>query len=575
MHINIYSIVYNQTWFWVMNMEDNATADVAQFRIRSGSIHRELIDAVTYDDLKGVTELLDKGANPNVRNRNGNSLLFLAIGNNSKEVVDALLKHRALASAGGRRGDMLLEAAIEMANIDIVKLLLDAGVPINEYGRRDGQPLTLAYRYGLRDIFDLLVEKGASATTDLLLAAIARDDEKTVDVSITRGADVNTARDFRMHYEETPLHIAVRKGNVNVVKRILEAKPDLTLENMDDETAYDLAVKLGKKEIIELFEDSTMKHGGDYSKRGNPGFRPVKIDDTNFASVIGLEHVKSALNRDLIFPLNNPALAKEYGVAIKGGILLYGPPGCGKTFVTKALSGQAKMNIIEVKISDVMSAWVGEHEKNMRKVFESARKNAPCIVFFDEIEFLGGKREMHAREPWMRGGLNVLLGELDGLQSENSGILFIGSTNAPWMVDAALKRSGRLGKWIFVPPPDEGSRVALFKKYLSDAPLDAKIDYEELAGATKLCTSSDIAYLCREGVKTAWQRTVETGKKNKVTMQDMLACIKREKYNLGEWYDQAKQMLASESDKRLYSELADFISVYEAGIPTAAGQTYR
>lgn len=556
-------------------MENNTTADVVQPRMRSGSIHRELIDAVTYDDLKGVMELLGKGANPNIRNRNGNSLLYLAICNNSKEVVGALLKHRAFISAGTRHGGLLLETAIEMGNTDIVKLLLDAGVPINEYGRREDQPLTLAYRYGLNEIFDLLVERGAKATTDLLLAAITKDDEKTVDVAISKGADINTSRDYRMHFEETPLHIAVRRGNPKIVKRILEAKPDLTIENMDDETAYDLAVKLGKKEIIELFEDSTMKHGNDYSKRGNAGFRPIKVDDTNFASVIGLEHVKSALNRDLIFPLNNPVLAKEYGVAIKGGILLYGPPGCGKTFVTKALAGQAKMNIIEVKISDVMSAWVGEHEKNMRKVFESARKNAPCIVFFDEIEFLGGKREMHSREPWMRGGLNVLLGELDGLQSENSGILFIGSTNAPWMVDAALKRSGRLGKWIFVPPPDEGSRAALFKKYLSDAPLDGKIDYEELARATKLCTSSDIAYLCREGVKVAWQRTVETKKKNKVTMADMLACIKREKYNLGEWYDQAKQMLASESDKRLYSELSESISVYDAGITATSSQTYR
>lgn len=187
---------------------------------------------------------------------------------------------------------------------------------------------------------------------------------------------------------------------------------------------------------------------------------------------------------------------------------------------------------------------------------------------------LGGKREIHSRESWMRGGLNVLLTELDGLQSENSGILFIGSTNAPWMVDSALKRSGRLGKWIFVPPPDESSRLALFKKYLSDAPLDAKIDYEELAKATKLCTSSDIAYLSREGVKAAWQRTVETGKKNKVTMPDLLACIKREKYNLGEWYDQAKQMMASESDKRLYSELADAIADYERQFSTAT-QTYR
>lgn len=562
-------------------MKNNVPRSVVQTKARSGSIHRALIEAVTYDDIGETLKLLKEGANPNMRNPRGNSLLYVAITNNSKSVAEALIKHGAFLSPGTSRGEELLETAIETSNAEMVKLLLDSGAAVNESGGRHGSLLTVTYNYGLTDIFNMLIEKGAKPGTDLLVAAIVKNDERTVDISLSKGADVNGRGHFLhdhyidIHYDETPLHMAVRRGNAKIVKRILEAKPNLDAENDDDETPYDLAVRLNNKEVVEAFNEVADRHGADYSKRRNYGFRPIKIEDTNFASVIGLNEVKAALNRDLLFPMKNPELASEYGIAIKGGILLYGPPGCGKTFVTRAIAGEANVNIIEVKISDVMSSWVGEHEKNIRKIFETARKSTPCIVFFDEIEFLGGKREMHMREPWMRGGLNVLLAELDGLQSKNNGILFIGSTNAPWMVDAALKRSGRLGKWIFVPPPEEQSRAGLFRKYLADVPLDGKIDYAALANETRLCTSSDIAYLCREGVKMAWQRTVETGKKNKVTTADVLACVKREKYNLGEWYDQAKQMLASESDKRLYSELADAISIYEAGVSTTVSQTYR
>lgn len=558
-------------------MEDNKSKDVVMPRLKKGSMHRALVEAVKSADSEEALALLDAGANPNMRYI-GEPILHLAVKNSSREIAAALIKHGAYLFGRARRGEGILDAAIETGSREMVELLLDAGANVNDYSRYDESLLSRAYECGLTEIFDLLSCRGAKPALDLLFLAISRNDVKMVDFALSNGVDVDgilRASRIPTELEDTPLHAAVKKGDPTVVKRILEAKPDLTRENWDDETAYDLAVRLGRKEVIALFDEATAKYGSDYSQKANPGFRPMRIDDTAFASVIGLEHVKSALNRDLLFPLKNPELAKEYGVAIKGGILLYGPPGCGKTFVTRAVAGEAGTNIIEVRVSDVVSMWAGEHEKNIRKVFESARKSAPCIVFFDEIEYLGGRREMASKEPWMRGGLNVLLAELDGLQSRNSGILFIGSTNAPWMVDAALKRAGRLGKWIFVPPPDGPSRVLLFRKYLADAPVDEKIEYGTLAEMTKLCTSSDIAYLCREGVKMAWERTVETGKKHKVTMDDMMVCIKREKYNLGEWYGQAREMLMKESDRRLYSELEEAITAYEKESSASVGQIYR
>ncbi len=566
-------------------MKNSKKRKAVQRKRPEGAVNFELVEAVEYGDTKWVVKLLDEGANPNIRNERGDPVLYAAIANNCEEIAIALIGRGAVPFARNSDGEGILSIAIESRNVNIVKMLLDAGVPPKENWHRRSSVLTGTLKDGDRAMFNLLLDHGADVNeSDALMFAVSKNDEQLVELLLSKGAKVNTRtrelddEDMILHhfsFGDTPLHVAVRKGNPKIVKMLLDkkARPDAT--NDDDETPYDLAMKLGKKEVIEIFEEHVLRNGEDYSKKGNSGFRPIKITDANFSSVVGLDNVKAALNRDMLFPLKNPDLAKEYGVVVKGGILLYGPPGCGKTFITKALAGEAKTNIIEVKISDVVSEWAGRHEKNMRRIFERARKSAPCIVFFDEIEYLGGRRDMNERESWMRGGLNVFLAELDGLQSKNKGVLVVGATNAPWMIDSALKRSGRVGKWIYVPPPDEEMRVSLFKNYLAGAPLAEGIDYKLLAKETKMCTSSDIAYLCEEGVKMAWQRTVSTGEKSSVTMEDLIGCIKKEKYNLGEWYEQAKGMLASESNRRLYSELSDAISVYDAGITSVASQTYR
>jgi len=272
-------------------------------------------------------------------------------------------------------------------------------------------------------------------------------------------------------------------------------------------------------------------------------------------------------------------------VELGGGVMLYGPPGCGKTMIVKAIAGETGMNLLEVQVPDILNPFVGEDAKGMATVFKKARKHTPCIIFFDEIDTLGISRNSEDSRSWMREILTVFLSEMDGMQSANSKLMVIGATNCPWKVDPALRRHGRLGKMIFVPPPESRIRASLFRQYLGKRPVRADIDFDALASLTKMCTAADIKAICREAAKQAWERTLMqspvgngagvTFAKQSITQDDIVTCINKERYNLGEWYDQARGMIAGESNKNIYSDLMDQIKVYETENGIHASSAYR
>lgn len=285
-------------------------------------------------------------------------------------------------------------------------------------------------------------------------------------------------------------------------------------------------------------------------------FSLAKIPSVKLDSVIGLDRAKEELRRDLIYPLQYKERAKEYGVGAGGGIMLYGAPGCGKTLIARAVAGEAGVSIIEAKIPEILSMWVGVAEKNIHKLFEKARKSAPCILFFDELEALGTSREVTSRRSsWVRGMISVFLTELDGLSSSNDNVLVMGATNAPWMVDPALKRHGRMGKLIYVAPPDGSEREALFKEHLKGFKVSGELDYTSLARSTANCTGADIATICSEANKMAWEAAVTTGEGRFIDMALLERSIEKEKPNLSEWYSMAKAGLLGTENKGMYEAL--------------------
>jgi len=171
------------------------------------------------------------------------------------------------------------------------------------------------------------------------------------------------------------------------------------------------------------------------------------------ADVGGLREVKERLQQSFLAPLNNPELRRAYGARLRGGLLLWGPPGCGKTFLARAIAGEMGAEFLSVGLHQVLDMWLGNSEKQLHEIFEFARRNTPCVLFFDEVDAIGHSRMSLSRGA-MRNVVAQLLSELDGVEESNEGIFVIGATNQPWDVDPALRRPGRFDRTMLVLPPD-------------------------------------------------------------------------------------------------------------------------
>jgi SpoVK/Ycf46/Vps4 family AAA+-type ATPase len=191
----------------------------------------------------------------------------------------------------------------------------------------------------------------------------------------------------------------------------------------------------------------------------------AELQKTTFDVVGGLDDVKAEIREALVLPLLHPDLAKGYGVSLPKGVLLFGPPGCGKTLLMKALATELGIEMISINCSDIMSKWYGESESRVAELFRTARMRKPCILFLDEIDAIGKRRDMYAVDEVTPRVLSMILSELDGLESA-SGIVVVGSTNKPELVDPALLRPGRIDKVIYVPPPDKRERAEIFQVHL-------------------------------------------------------------------------------------------------------------
>jgi len=240
--------------------------------------------------------------------------------------------------------------------------------------------------------------------------------------------------------------------------------------------------------------------------------------------VVGLKNVKETLREAIEMPLTHPELLKEYNIKPSKGVLLFGPPGCGKTFLAKVVASEAKAHFLHIKGPELLQPVIGKSEEQLRDLFIRARENTPCILFFDEIDALAGARGT-------KGGsgtkiLTQFLTEMDGVE-ELKGVIVVAATNRPDMLDSALMRPGRLDRVLYVPPPDHAARIALFKKELVDRPVVANIDYKQLADITKDYSAADIIAICNAGAMAAARDTLRTGKHLLITMQSLQRIIKQ------------------------------------------------
>jgi AAA+ superfamily predicted ATPase len=275
------------------------------------------------------------------------------------------------------------------------------------------------------------------------------------------------------------------------------------------------------------------------------------------ADVAGMTEVKQRLEAAFLAPMRNPELRKLYGKSLRGGLLLYGPPGCGKTFIARAVAGELGARFIAVSFADIIDMFVGQSERNIHELFEVARRNAPCVLFLDEVDAIGQKRSQLRNTP-MRSAVNQLLLELDDISGGNEGVFLLAATNHPWDVDSALRRPGRFDRTLLVLPPDAAAREGVFRYHLKDRPV-AGIELAKLSKQTDGYSGADIAHICETAAERALLDSVRLDEPRMIGTPDLEAAIAEVKPSLGAWFDTARNVALFANENGSYDDLAAYL----------------
>jgi transitional endoplasmic reticulum ATPase len=262
-----------------------------------------------------------------------------------------------------------------------------------------------------------------------------------------------------------------------------------------------------------------------------------------FAAIAGMKQLKEQMKTDVIDVIENPEEYRRHNLNLPNGMLLYGPPGCGKTFFAECFAEEAGYNFVKVIASDIASIYIHGTQEKIGKIFKEARDKAPTILYFDELDAMVRSRESSQNQS-LSSEVNEFLSQLDNIGA--SGVFVIGSTNQPNMIDKAILRAGRLEKWFYIPPPDFEARKAMFELYLNDRPLDFGIDYERLATLTENYVSSDIKLLIDE----ASRKTIRD-KSKRISMATLEYVIKNQQPTISlaelQKHEQIKQEMEGKS----------------------------
>ena len=291
---------------------------------------------------------------------------------------------------------------------------------------------------------------------------------------------------------------------------------------------------------------------------GSKGWWEVEVSKVTMADVGGMENVKRRLEVSFLGPMRNPDLRAAYGKSLRGGLLLFGPPGCGKTYIARALAGELDAKFISVGLADILDMWLGESEKRVHELFRAAREQAPCVVFLDEVDALGQKRTHLTHHAAQRGVVNQLLSELDGAGGGNEGVYVLAATNHPWDVDSAMLRPGRLDRMVLVLPPDRNARMAILSSKLAGRPTD-KLDFGALADRTEGFSGADLGYLGEVATELAMEEAIKDGSVKNISSHHMQRALKEVRPSTREWFETARNFALFANQAGFYDELIGYM----------------
>lgn len=281
--------------------------------------------------------------------------------------------------------------------------------------------------------------------------------------------------------------------------------------------------------------------------------------NTTFADVGGMEDLKEEIRLKIIHPLTHPDLYRAYGKPIGGGILLYGPPGCGKTYLARATAGEIRAGFLPVGLNDVLDMWIGASERNLHALFEQARRTKPCVLFFDEVDALGASRT-DMRRSGGRQLINQFLAEMDGVQYSNEGVLILAATNAPWHLDPAFRRPGRFDRILFVSPPDAPARAAILRILVRGKPV-GDIDFDGLAKKTDGFSGADLKAVVDTAVEMKLKEAMQSGLPKPLTTRDLMSASSTVKPSTKEWFATARNHALYANQAGVYDDVLKYLKM--------------
>jgi SpoVK/Ycf46/Vps4 family AAA+-type ATPase len=340
--------------------------------------------------------------------------------------------------------------------------------------------------------------------------------------------------------------------------------------------AYEAAVRanptLEDRDLRARLAATETRHDGDGD---GPRLRVLSNDDTDaseierllqpaqppvtFADVGGLDEIKTQIEKRIILPFQKPNLFAKYKKKAGGGILLYGPPGCGKTLLARATAGQCNATFLNVAIEDVLDMWIGESERKLHALFEKARATTPAVLFFDELEALAGKRQF-TREATSSKLVSQFLSEMDGFTKNNAGVLILAATNVPWAIDPAFRRPGRFDRVLFVPPPDRPARASILRILIEGRPTADDVDVDALAARTSGFSGADLENLIDTAADRAIAASLASSTEKPIVQSHLIDALGEVKPTTSEWLTTARNYARYANEGGQYDEVLEFLA---------------